>query len=137
MELFSQSTGERCKPAQFLAELVCLREGRKKGKSTPPNFWNLPEWKKTYSRQVSLANGLLKLFNFESILLALNDRAGNWIFSLSFPGLIDIIKAKEVSLAKEEVRAQEPQPVYDTVIKTEISQVTTGQYMRKKLEELE
>ncbi len=138
MKLISQSSGHECKPAQYLAELACLRQGKKKGISTPPRFWNLPQWKKEYGRQVGLANGLLKLFSLESILSALNSKDGNWIFSLSFKGLIDIIKLhQDVIVANDKKAEAKPIPKYNTEIKTEVKQMKTGKTMIDRLKDLE
>ena len=137
MTLVSQTTGEETKPAQFLAELVCLRYGKKKHLPTPPRFWNLPEWRKLYGRQIQLAHGLLKLFSFESILSALASPEASWVFSLSFPGLVDIIKLHEARLVKETAKAAEPQPTYETKIGTEVAHIRQGRSITEILEGLE
>ena len=57
----SPSSGEPCRAAQYIAEIICQRIANKEKVGTLAyKFWNQPKWKKIYIRQVSLANKLIK-----------------------------------------------------------------------------
>jgi hypothetical protein len=90
---------------QYLVELVLDRKARKNKKVLPDKFWNEPLYKNDYKVQIIAASNLLKYFKFEDILFALNSKDGNWIFSLGYKGLIDIIKKHRVINKIEEVKA--------------------------------
>lgn len=100
---FTSRTGQICTPQHFLVELVCIRKSIKlRIPMEEGKWWNSPDWKKEYGRQISLAHGLIKLFPIESIISALNSKEGSWIYSLSFKGLVDIIKTFENKVKQQE-----------------------------------
>jgi len=109
---FTNRQGKVCSPAQYIAELVCARKGKKQNIPMIDKFWQQPEWKTYYQRQIGLAHGLLKLFDAESIIIALNSKDGNWIFSLGTPKLISIIQnihdSREREKKIEEYKNTEP-----------------------------
>ncbi len=101
MELFSPNSKEPCKPAHYLAELAVTRHANYLKIPLPVKFWNTDEWKKEYKQQIIAANSLLKLFELEVILAALNSKDGNWIYSLNQPKLIDLAKREEARITIE------------------------------------
>jgi len=84
-----------------------LRESKKSGVQLPPKFWNNQDYKKKYKLQLIAALSLLKIFSIQDILDGLRCKEGNWIYSLKFNGLIDIInnekKRRERTIAIEDV----------------------------------
>lgn len=87
----SPSTGEYCTAAQYMAELMCLRmaESNNEG-SLGFKFWNKGKWKKTYQYQVTLANRLIKEFDEQSLIQALNSKQGKSIYSLRNKRLVSL-----------------------------------------------
>lgn len=95
MELKSPSTKEPCTESQYLAEIMVTRLANSKKRSLPYKFWNTDEWKKVFKSEILAACSLLKLFKFEVILDSLNSKEANWVYTLRYAKLVDIIKSEE------------------------------------------
>jgi hypothetical protein len=67
---------------QLLAQIMCERLAKKNGKKLPSNIWSDPDWKKFLVFQISLANGLLKIYDYNDILEALNRFP--YVYSLNY-----------------------------------------------------
>lgn len=74
-------------PAQFIADLLCRREGKKRNIPTPPDYWRMEEWKLKYKKHILQANTFLKIYPFEVITAVLLDKKFDWVYSLYYPGL--------------------------------------------------
>lgn len=86
----SPTTGEPCSAAQYVAEIVCLRNFKKKKMGDPSfKFWNKAE-KDIYQGQVVTANKLINEFGIEAVLEYLNFNKG--IYSLGHFNPIKFIK---------------------------------------------
>lgn len=105
-KIISRFTGHETTPSHFLVEIAMMRKAIKDKKTLPQNFWNSPLYKNEYKLQIVKASNLLKYFSLEDIIRGLESKDGSWIYSLSYKGLIDIIK-KHQSLNKIEVRQVE------------------------------
>ena len=97
----SKSSKTEVSSAQYLAEYVNARKAKKEKCELPSKYWNLPEWKTEYIRQVGQANALLKSFSIEAIISALNSKEFGWTYSLMTRGLIDVIQREEAKLLRE------------------------------------
>lgn len=86
--------GHECTEHHYLVELVMQREVQKRGETLPVKFWNLDLYKKKYKLQVIAARSLLKIFSISQILDGLRCKDGNWIYSLQYRNLIDIINTE-------------------------------------------
>lgn len=74
----SPTTGEPCSAAQYVAEIVCLRNFKKKNSGDPSfKFWN-KEQKEIYQGQVVTANKLINEFGLEAVLNFINYNTGVW-----------------------------------------------------------
>ena len=93
-------------PAQYLAEYVNARKAKKEKCELPNRYWNLPEWKTEYIRQVTQANALLKSFSIEAIVSALNSKEFNWTYSLMTKGLIDVIQREQAKIDRQNVKIE-------------------------------
>jgi len=89
--------------AQFIADLLCKREGKKVNLPTPPGYWNQPEWKLKYKRRILEANKFLKIYPFEVIVNTLNSKKYNWVYSLHFPGLVQAFEEENARYERKEV----------------------------------
>ena len=105
-KIVSRFSGHETSPSHFLVEIAMMRKAVKDKKTLPQNFWNSPLYKNEYKLQIVKASNLLKYFSLEDIVRGLESKDGSWIYSLSYKGLIDIIK-KHQSLNKIEVRQVE------------------------------
>ena len=106
----SPSTGDYCTAAQYIAEIICQRIADKDKIGTLAyKFWNQPKWKKTYIRQVSLANKLIKDYG-DDFVRFIKSKSGSRIISL---GTKDIRKKFEMfrsNLTTEKpIEVKEPQ----------------------------
>lgn len=83
----SPSTGDFCTAAQYIAEIICQRIADKDKLGTLAyKFWNQDKWKKTYIRQVSLANKLVKEYG-DDFVRFIKSKSGKFVMSL---GMRDI-----------------------------------------------
>lgn len=71
---------------QYLAELMCERLAKKNGKTLSIKFWDLPEWRKHYLFQVTVASRLLKKYHQNAIFEVL--KANKWAYSIGSKQLI-------------------------------------------------
>lgn len=99
----SLHSGIETSAAQYLAEVMCIRQAEKKREKLPPKFWNIPKWKMPYKQQILAAHSLLKIYEPEEIILAINRKDAKWIFSLRFPGLNQIILEEKEKLDKQKL----------------------------------
>lgn len=116
--------GHECTEHHYLVELVISRKAKKHGLVLPDKFWSYDEWKKEYKLQVIAARSLLKIFDTQDILDGLRSKEGCWIYSLKFPGLVDIIsnekKRKEKKIPNQ---PEKPQHAASPVSKTDAKPV--------------
>jgi len=118
---FTNTSGRLCTPQHYLVELVCIRKSKKQNiPMSSERWWQDSNWKKDYARQIALAHGLLKLFSPESIINALNSKEGSWIYSLSYKGLVEIIKNHEV---KDRVVDVEEHIEFEEIAVKEVAQI--------------
>jgi len=66
--------GGYIRPDQWVTEKLCAIISKKENSELPDKFWNLPQWKQTFRRQVQLASALLILYDAEPISRALKDK---------------------------------------------------------------
>jgi hypothetical protein len=72
---------------------MCKRNAEKKNKgSLPFKFWNKKPWNWTFIRQMNAANKLLKDYDEEVLVKAINSSEFRGIFSLNHPSAARIIK---------------------------------------------
>lgn len=80
---------------------MCVRIAAKRGIKLQSHFWNDNSWKLTYRKQILGANNLLKVYSFQAIINALELKTSQWICSLYWKGLSEIITREEEELIKE------------------------------------
>ena len=95
------SSGSFVTAAQYIAELMCEKQARRKKLDLPQKFWQIDYWKKPYKIQLIAAQGLLKIYDVKAILNALKAKDGSNIYSLHAPHLDDIIKREQASLDRK------------------------------------
>jgi hypothetical protein len=107
-------------PAQFIADLLCRRKGKKENLPTPPGYWSQPEWKIEYKRNILSANKFLKIYPFEVITKVLLSKKFDWVYSLYFPGLKQPLEEEnsryERGLAIQQEREQRKEKVEEVFI---------------------
>ncbi len=112
--------------AQHLAELMCERMASREKIDLPFKFFNLPKWKKTFLYQVTVANGLLKIYSEEAIKNVIRMHAN--MYSLSAPMLDSLIQAEQEKLNR---RAQVTIP-QEVDAPTDISSKPRESFVSKK-----
>lgn len=75
----------------FLARLMCERKGKKDNIPLGIAYWNRPEWKMFFKQQILAANSLLKIYPFQVVIAAVNNKKVNWTYSLRAPQLKQIL----------------------------------------------
>lgn len=94
----SPSTAEYCTASQYIAELMVTRLAHHKCINLPYKFWNTPEWKKLFKQELIKANALLKIYEPEAIIGVLHRKENEWIHSLLYPRLNDMILEEQRKL---------------------------------------
>ena len=92
------SNGKEVSAAQYISEMICERVAKRQKKDLHYRFWLSPEWEKEYKGQIAAANKLLKQFDYKAIVDGLLSTAGQKIYSLRAPHLIDIIDKAQKNL---------------------------------------
>ena len=80
-----------------LVEMMVRRQYLKKGVNLPPHFWNLPDYKRDYRREVMLAAKLYRAYSEEAITNVMERET--WCFSLAAKKLANMIEIEERRLA--------------------------------------
>tara|TARA_R110002110_G_scaffold155947_6_gene350714 strand:- start:248 stop:673 length:426 start_codon:yes stop_codon:yes gene_type:complete len=100
-----KTTGQECNAAQYIAEMVCLREAEKERVGRPAYaLWNTEKWQKKFKSQVTKAYQLLKKYSEKAIINALNSYKGKSIYSLRVKFLEPIIQNEQKKLDKIDSR---------------------------------
>ena len=69
-----KTTGQPCNSAQYIAEIVCLREAEKANVGRPAYaLWNTEKWKKKYQSQVTKAYQLLNSLRVKNLEYLIKD----------------------------------------------------------------
>jgi len=101
-----KTTGQECNAAQYIAEMVCLREAEKQRVGRPAYaLWNTETWQKKFKSQVTKAYSLLKEYSEKAIINALNSYKGKNIYSLRVRFIEAIIKIEQRKL--DEINSRE------------------------------
>ena len=96
-----KTTGQACNAAQYIAEMVCLREAEQQRVGRPAYaLWNTEKWQKKFKSQVTKAYTLLKKYSDKAIINALNSYKGKNVYSLRVKFLEPIIQAEQKKLDK-------------------------------------
>lgn len=104
--------------AKYIAELMCVREAKGKGKELFFGFWNLDEWKRTYQTHIMSANMILKVYSAEAVVSAL--RQTPRVFSLRAKWFHDVIKKKQIEIDRKKALREENKPLEQDVEKKQI-----------------
>ena len=103
------TTGQDCNAAQYIAEMVCLREAEAANEGQPAyKLWNTEKWKKKFRSQGTKAYSLLKTYDDVSIINALRSPAGKRIYSLRLKNLETLIKKEQVKTDAKNSALAEP-----------------------------
>lgn len=114
----SRYTDKSITAAQYLAERICERIAQRGKTDLCFKFWNQTKWRRIFLYQVQIANGLLKIYRPEAIIIAL--RKTPKIYSLNAQFLDPIIRVEQDAIEKQERK----------VVEETFSQVDTTQKPR-------
>ena len=94
-------------PANRLCEKIFQKRAEAFKKEIPAdNFWNLDEYKGSYTGQVIEANRLLKKYSFEAIYKALEDPQAKYVLSFKNKKIIPIIEKHQKEIDKEKEKTE-------------------------------
>lgn len=99
--LSKYSNGKTVSSAQYITELICEKMAKKEKKDLHYKFWLSSQWQKYYRNQIGSAHKLLKKYEDQAIVRALNNPKSAKIYSLRAPHLIAIIEEEQTKLASE------------------------------------
>ena len=121
--------------AQYIAELICEKKAQNDKKELPLRFWELPDWKKYYRYQITLANKLIKEYGEYAVISGLRDNRTYKTYSLRSQWLVRVIaEYKE----KAEIARQIAQEVsYDFKEKKSFDSNNKKKSVVSKLRDLE
>jgi hypothetical protein len=88
------SPGAWITPAQYLAENMCDRQARYRGKKLSGRFWEEDGWAKEYRLQTVFASRLLKRFPMSAIVAALRTPHGGKAVSLGARWLAQLVEER-------------------------------------------
>lgn len=80
------------KPGPFLADVMCQRYAKANNIPIGVKYWNNAEWKIRYKKEILAAARLLKIYPFEVICSAINNKKISWVYTLYFPGLKQVLE---------------------------------------------
>lgn len=86
------SNGKLVSAAQYITEMICERKAIKDKVDLHYRFWLQKKWEIFYRNQIASANKLLKEYDAQNIINALNSENGRKIYSLRAPHFPDMIK---------------------------------------------
>lgn len=84
--------------AQYIIELLCERQARKKNRDLPVRFWTLPAWQKEFASQTRATNRLIKKYSEKAIINAIKERH---IWSLRPKWVEQVIQAEQKKIDKK------------------------------------
>jgi hypothetical protein len=87
--------------SQYITELLCEKIAKNQGKKLPYKFWDLHEWNKIYCRHIVEAHKLVKQYEAEVLIRALNDPQMRRMNSFLFPPFLPLVKQYQKRLRQE------------------------------------
>jgi hypothetical protein len=143
---YSTAEGGLVTAQQWLAEFMTARQAAKAGVTLERGFWNTrPAWEKVLKHQIRHAASLLRLVPLEAVGNVLRSKAGNWLFSLANPKLLDLCReeARQLELKRAAAAALErpvepaPPPTEDLPLTPRPSSMPTTRKKRGSLDKLD
>jgi len=102
------SNGKEVSAAQYITEIICEKQAKRKKKDLHYRFWLNKEWEKFYKGQIGTAHKLLKNYDAKAIIRALNNPKTRNTYSLRAPYLLPVIKSEQKKLATENNKLSKP-----------------------------
>lgn len=95
---------------------MCLRQAKQKKKTLGQKFWTDDSWKVAYKQHILAANTLLKIFDPQAIINALNQKEFMWVTSLRVKAFNQCIiqEAEKLSALKERLKKEQNTTVDNT-----------------------
>jgi len=105
------SPGAFVTAAQYIIELVCERKAAQNCVDLPMKFWKQKEWAGFFRSQLRKCHKLLKSYDAQAIIEALQDKQCKNVYSLFAPWLEDIIALKQKALEAKKAVSEYQQPI--------------------------
>jgi len=95
------SNGKDISAAQYITEIICEKKAKLDSLDLHFRFWLNKKWSAFYKNQIATAYKLLKKYDANAIIRALNDAKSVKIYSLRAPMLEPIIEHHQKILSAE------------------------------------
>ena len=105
----SPTTGEYCTDAQYIAEILTVRQAKKEGVNVRYKFWNHKPWSTKYRYNVTEAYKILKQYSAKAVIAGIQEES--WAYSLKAKKLLACIKKHHVKLTAVDQRLEETKPL--------------------------
>jgi len=92
---YTNKAGSKVTAAQYISEILIIREADNRKVILPHRFWMLDEYKKKYQIKIIQVSKYLKTYNPDDVVMALISDEGKRIYSIKYPGLESLIKKQE------------------------------------------
>ncbi len=132
------SPGSYVTAAQYIIELVCERKAAFDNTSLSIRFWNLPEWKVFFSKNLRQVHKLLRSYNEKAIIRALNDFGFSKCYSVFTERFSNLIQKHQIKLDKINSQKNIQQtPVVPNIIDNKVRPHRNEDNVLSKLKELD
>lgn len=94
-------------PAQYIVERICEHKANQDNTGLPYKFWNTKKWRGFFRSQMTIANGLLKLYSPEAIVAALRQPKAAKVYSLGASFILDDLfdaEQKKIDAHKKNIK---------------------------------
>lgn len=95
------SPGKQVSAGQYIAEIMCEKFAKTKGKELSIQFWKNKDWAKHFKLQLFKAQSLLKLYSPTAIIKAINSKDAKYIYSLGNQKIDTLIEREETILKQQ------------------------------------
>lgn len=99
-----ESTGDYCTCAAYVAEIMCKRKAEHENVgSLAFKFWSEKPWKWTFTRQLLMAQKIVKKYSEAALVRAINSKGLTKVFSLKHKKMIPAVMRcyKEILIEQE------------------------------------
>lgn len=125
----SESNGNFITGAQYIAEIMVMREAEKEQVKLSQHFWSSNPWKQKLQSQVTKCYQLLKTFSEKAIINAI--QKNKWLYSLRSNKAKELIQIEQTKLDKSKAILDKAEGVKKGATTTNIQQTTKKNRLSK------
>lgn len=103
---YKNKAGSLVTAAQYITELLIIREAEIRRTILPHRFWLLPDYTKKYQIKIIHVNRFLKSYDPDDVVMALMSNEGKKVYGLKCPFLPRLIQEQQVIRKKQNVSTE-------------------------------